>query len=452
MVRRPTVAECRFRPKSIRPTTFTFRDRSVDSPVARRIFLRGVATCVHVKVDVVMSMLQTVLPRRAIGDFLTPASFWLPEYLCESAWIEHAPFAYWLIEAHRPSLLVELGTHWGYSFFAFCQAVRDLGLATRCFAVDTWQGDDQAGRYGEEVFESVSRYIAAHYSAFASLVRATFDAAAPSFADRSIDLLHIDGRHAYEDVSRDFAVWRPKLSSRGIVVFHDISEHKSDFDLWRLWSELRQRYPHFELPHGHGLGIIAVGGEVGPRLRALFEADADATLSLQIRQAYARLGAAVAERVERLQVRKVLEFKDADLTGHTVELARVKGDLAGHATELARMKADLAAHVAELARVKADLAAHAAELARLQTELTAERDHGARLSAASAASARHCGKLEADLDAIKGSVSWRITRPLRLAANAFPLLVRPPWRRRGWSSPLLGRRQPRSSESERDMN
>lgn len=370
---------------------------------------------------------QAVLPHRAIGDFFSPASFWFPERLCESAWVEHAPFAYWLMEAHRPSLLVELGTYWGYSFFAFCQAVRDLGLPARCFAVDTWQGDDQAGRYGEEVFESVSAYNKAHYSAFAALMRVTFDGAAPSFADRSIDLLHIDGRHACEDVSHDFAVWLPKLSSRGIVVFHDVSERKPDFDVWRLWSELREKHPHFEFPHGHGLGILAVGEEISPRLRALF--DADGILSLQIRQAYARLGSAVTDRIERLDVGRVLELKQADLAGHVVELARVKADLADHVVELARVNADLATHKVELARVNADLVAHAAELARLQADLTVERSHSA--------------KFAADLEAIKHSASWRITGPLRLAAAAFGLL----WRT--LTSRRAKQRRRRSDESKR---
>ena len=388
---------------------------------------------------------QAVSHHRAVGDFLSPASFWFPEYLCESAWIEHAPFACWLIDAHRPSLLVELGTHWGYSFFTFCQAVRDLGIPARCFAVDTWQGDDQAGRYGEEVFKSASGYNEAHYSAFASLMRTTFDAAAPSFADRSLDLLHVDGRHAYADVSHDFAVWLPKLSGRGIVVFHDVNERKRDFDVWRLWSQLREKYPHFEFPHGHGLGIIAVGGEIGPRLRALFDADADQALSLQIRQAYARLGSGVTERIERLDVGKMLELKEADLAGHAAELARVKSDLAAHAAELTRVKADLASHAAELTRVNADLASHAAELARvnadraarvaelarLQADLTAERNHAAQLSAAATNSALDGARLQADLDAIKRSISWRITRPLRLAGKALSLLRQPPWPGRG---------------------
>ena len=50
-------------------------------------------------------------------NFLSQSSFSKPEYLVESAWHEHAPFALWLTEMHRPSTFVELGTHLGFSYF-----------------------------------------------------------------------------------------------------------------------------------------------------------------------------------------------------------------------------------------------------------------------------------------------------------------------------------------------
>src|ERR1035437_8604092 len=64
--------------------------------------------------------------------WISPASLWLPEYISESGWLEHGPFAFWLIDAVRPRTFVELGTQSGYSFFAFCQAVGALGLGTQC--------------------------------------------------------------------------------------------------------------------------------------------------------------------------------------------------------------------------------------------------------------------------------------------------------------------------------
>jgi len=52
--------------------------------------------------------------------------------------------------APKPRTLFELGTNNGVSYSAFCQAVLRKGFDTRCYAVDTWKGDDQAGSYGEE--------------------------------------------------------------------------------------------------------------------------------------------------------------------------------------------------------------------------------------------------------------------------------------------------------------
>ena len=152
-----------------------------------------------------------------LGPCLSPASFRIPDYLVVSAWQEHAPFAGWLVESHRPDCLVELGTHTGYSYMAFCEAVRAGGLTTRCYAVDTWQGDEHAGFYGDEVLDQLKAYHDPRFSGFSHLIRSTFDSAVGQFPDRSIDLLHIDGRHFYEDgssrCSRPPATPRPPTRS-----------------------------------------------------------------------------------------------------------------------------------------------------------------------------------------------------------------------------------------------
>ncbi|MBU1156985.1 MAG: class I SAM-dependent methyltransferase, partial [Proteobacteria bacterium] len=196
----------------------------------------------------------------------------------------------------RPANLVELGAYKGYSYFAFCQAVKASKIACRCHAVDTWQGDDQAGFYGEEVYGEVRGHNDEHYAEFSRLLRMTFDQALAQFPDGSVDLLHIDGFHSYEQVKHDFDTWLPKLSDRAVVLLHDIHVRREGFGVFRLWEELSERYPHFEFTHGYGLGVLGVGASVPEGVSALFAANADQRLCYEIRAAYQRLGAALVQQ------------------------------------------------------------------------------------------------------------------------------------------------------------
>ena len=222
------------------------------------------------------------------------ASFIGPKVIAPtSAWIQHAPFAFWLVEKLKPNSFVELGTHYGYSYFCFCQQVASLKLPTSCAAVDMWTGDRHAGFYDESVFDAVREVNAANYSSFSRLLRMTFDDAVGQFDDGSIDLLHIDGRHLYEDVKHDFETWRCKLSSRSVVLFHDTQVYDRDFGVFRFWTEISQTLPHFEFTHGFGLGVLGFGPDVSPALRPLFDASQKAEVTATIRSSYERLGTAI---------------------------------------------------------------------------------------------------------------------------------------------------------------
>ena len=176
------------------------------------------------------------------------------------SWSGHLAFASDLIAATQPNLIVELGTHWGESYFTFCQTVEERGLSCLCYAVDHWQGDEHAGQYGEEVFDEVSQYNERYYRQFSYLLRRSFDDALSQFADDSIDLLHIDGLHTYEAVRHDFNSWLPKVKPGGIVLLHDISPKHQDFGVWRFWDEIKAEFPDtFEFHHSWGLGVVGKG-------------------------------------------------------------------------------------------------------------------------------------------------------------------------------------------------
>ena len=199
--------------------------------------------------------------------------FWTPGYLEISAWIEHIPFAFWIVELLRPKVMVELGVHIGTSYFSFCQAVKILNIDATCYGVDTWKGDEHSGFYEEEVFGKVTGHNAQEYSRFSTLIRSTFDEAKDYFIDGSIDLLHIDGLHTYEAVKHDFENWLPKLTTDALVLFHDINVRERNFGVFKLWEELKQQYRHFQFDFGHGLGILAISEVAQEEISVLLKAN-----------------------------------------------------------------------------------------------------------------------------------------------------------------------------------
>jgi hypothetical protein len=186
------------------------------------------------------------------------------------------PFAYDLAAALKPKVVVELGTHYGESYFGFCQSIDEHRLPAVCYAIDTWVGEEQSGFYGNEVFEEVSTYNELHYSSFSNLIRSTFDEAAPQFSEGSINLLHIDGLHTYEAVSHDFTHWLPKLAPGGIILLHDIVARSPGFEVWKLWEEISSRFQTFSFHHSWGLGVVYLGNGAAPEeplLKLLFGSD-----------------------------------------------------------------------------------------------------------------------------------------------------------------------------------
>ena len=236
-------------------------------------------------------------------------------------WVGHIPFAFWLIDKIRPGIFVEIGTHRGNSFLAFCQAIQTVSSGTRAYAVDTWEGDAHMARE-EGLFEELSSYHDPRYGHFSSLVRATFEEARELFADGSVDLLHIDGTHTYEAVKRDFETWQSALSSRAVVLFHDTNVRRPDYGVWKLWCELAESRPHFEFYHSYGLGVLGVGTDFPEPLRNLFFMQNEKRPADLVRGFFAARGSV---GINRLKGEVQAEQADRAATLHQTEVGALKG-------------------------------------------------------------------------------------------------------------------------------
>lgn len=362
-----------------------------------------------------------------------PICFAEPKRLTRvSAWHQHIPFAMFLVDLLRPRILVELGTEYGDSYCAFCQAVRELSLSTRCYAVDTWQGDPHTGFYGPEVLADLRAHHDLLYGDFSRLVRRTFKDSLRHFADGTIDLLHIDGYHIYEQVKEDFATWLPKVSRRGVILLHDTNVREADFGVWRLWEQLKTRYPHFEFFHGHGLGLLAPGKLRNKKLQYLLNATEEE--ACRIRRFFFQLGHRIDQRVEAegnkaqqedtvrkfAQQVKALESQGSEREARMAALAERVQDLESRAAEreeqIVLLKDALTERSQETARLAEDKRRLEAELAKAEQGLQQLAEQVQALQG-------QATEREARMAALEGSMAERVRQAARLSEDNRRLQV-----------------------------
>ncbi len=361
-----------------------------------------------------------------MDSLIDAASFSPASLRSPSAWMGHVPLAAWVIRQVAPSIFVELGTHTGNSYFSFCQSVVEAGLSTKCYAVDTWQGDEHAGLYDEKVFAQVNTHNEERYAVFSRLLRMTFDDALSHFSEASIELLHIDGLHTYEAVRHDFEAWLPKLAPGGVVMFHDTGVRERNFGVWKLWEELQTNYPdHIEFSHSHGLGILQLNNAPEARMQKWLRLDRSG--KDRLRTYFAVLG---LQQVERFELNAELttsrhevlarDAQVADLRQHASNLEAIIVDLRQQASNLEQELSTREANIAKLGRAAAERDAQIADLRQHASNLTQELSSRDAVVASRgqdlAARDDLIADLSRDVDAIRHSTSWRITAPLRWVA------------------------------------
>lgn len=354
-----------------------------------------------------------------INFTINNSMFIQPRNTPESAWLGHIPFAAWLIEITRPELLVELGTHRGASYLAFCQAVQSCAAPTRCYAVDTWQGDEHAGEYGDEVFLPLLDYHQRNYADFSRLLRMRFEEAVEYFDDGTVDVLHIDGLHTYDAVRGDFETWKNKLSPRAVVLFHDINVRERDFGVWKYWNEIRTQYPSFAFTHTHGLGVLLVGPKQPKPLLDLCLLDTTNGEAVLGNRLFDQLGKLINANVDigtlaREQGRLAELLNECDSTHAELEqqnnsLCEQIGDLQ---IDLKRQAQAIEQSAARIHELSSSVDGLREQLAHSRTSLNAKEIDNQQLNAS-------LREMSVELERMRASLSWRLMGPFRRMRRLF---------------------------------
>ena len=333
-------------------------------------------------------------------------------------WIGHIPFAAWLIKRIRPRIFVELGTHSGNSYCAFCQAITENKLSAQAFAVDTWEGDEHSTSYGDEVLRDLAAHHDPLYQGFSTLLKMTFDQALSKFEDHQIDLLHIDGFHKYEAVKHDFESWRPKLSDRAVVLFHDTAVLERGFGVHKFFDEMLGRYPGFSLPNSNGLGVLLVGSEHDSMLVELSEKKKSRD---EFTDAFVKLGDAVESRyalnslIEKFNVEsQQLLAHRASVHEYSVLVTRLKDALSKceSARELLRRELE------EAKQFGADAANRARKFERDYVgQMRATDALRADMKCRIASAQEELNDLQGRINEMERSRVWRLTRSLSRLKN-----------------------------------
>lgn len=361
------------------------------------------------------------------ADVLTPVAsqslFWQAKYLRSAEFLQHLPFAFWLVQTCRPRVIVALGIGGGVGYFGFCQAVERLGLETACYGLDAWVDAQQAA----EIFA----YNEENYRDFSRLLDGDTCAGADRFPLERIDLLHVNlplEPDFIEVLERD---WLGRLSESGLILLHNLDRVLASKSARSFVKRISAEHSKVQFDHGEGLLLLLHGQSQPERLQTLASLELGSPGYTEVRRVFFRLGLgfhqewigrektmaadAAEQRLSETEAaraaaeaaREAMARKHNNLKAAYDERMRMVGTLQARLFDL-QSQPTVGEHLAELTRLRAAmeqaLEAHSNEAARI----TAERDElQVRLAAETAEAAARDQTFLAQLAELKQTLETR---------------------------------------------
>lgn len=128
-----------------------------------------------------------------------------------------------------PSTLVEIGSWKGRSSCYMASLIKESGVESTFYCVDTWEGSEEHKSLiqelkdkGTTLFDEFLKNVKlCQLDDYIIAVKKDSVEAAKLFEDESIDFIHIDASHDYDNVMKDLKAWYPKVKKGALITGDD---------------------------------------------------------------------------------------------------------------------------------------------------------------------------------------------------------------------------------------
>jgi hypothetical protein len=110
----------------------------------------------------------------------------------------------------------------------FAKSLQDALAPSRMYLVDPWQAFPPSEfsdytSYSQAKWDAIAASVASRFPPPVNVIlRMTSEEAAQHVPDGSLDMVYLDGNHAYEHVAQDLRLWFQKVRPGGFIAGHDI--------------------------------------------------------------------------------------------------------------------------------------------------------------------------------------------------------------------------------------
>lgn len=350
------------------------------------------------------------------GDWLS----WNPESLPPSRWNTHVPFFAWVFEQVAPRLAVELGSGSGISFRPLCQVADRFSQRGRFIGIDAWRSDPSSPWDGERQYADLLEYCSTRHADVASVLRMDLGMAVAEFDDESVGVLHIaPGPRESDGSSFDPSMWLAKVEPGGVVVVTCGDDHGPDEGTTKVWQQISEHLPStvLQLPGFVGIAERPRDGDTptvqslqsNPRsASALFRSLGERMDLRHVLGTEPTTAGGIQRYISQLTSTHAIEFRQTEarhslaIKGLQDQLASTYDRLLSKSHEIGQLQNDADYLMAKLADQSAH---HERSVAELRVQLEAL--------------GHTCNAHVAEINAIRNTVSWRFTKPLRLIQSVL---------------------------------